>query len=332
MSPLVIALVLTGFISMGIGLRKVPREERAGWIAVRIMRVIGTAATLIALGGLLGPRLVVRLYSFRPVPQSTEVDLFQGIHYSREVRREPVPMVIHVVKIDLDAEGVQFLVTPPDRSCGLEHCAQTTSQFLEQSQVQLAINGDFFVPWHDIGPLDYYPHPGDPVDALGFASSRGEIYSDVRANHSTVFIYEDNRVSFDERIDEVYNAISGNVLIVQDGTPINQSDHPYFVNRHPRTVIGLDASGRTLILIVIDGRQNNYSMGATVPELAQISIDYGAVTVLNMDGGGSAALVIQGENERAIQLNAPIHNGIPYRERPIANHLGVYALPLIPEP
>jgi hypothetical protein len=328
MNPLIIALVLTGFISLGIGFRRVPRETWLGWHTVRIIRVMGLMTTLIALGGLLGPRLVVRLYALRPLPESTEHDLFQGIHYIRDVRREPVPMVIHVVKIDLDAPGIRFLVTPQDRSCGLELCARTTSQFVQNSQVQLAINGDFFVPWHDIGPLDYYPGAGDPVDALGFASSEGSVYSEVRANHSTVFIYEDNRVSFDERIGDVYNAISGNVLIMLDGMPANQSDHPYFTNRHPRTAIGLDASGSTLILIVIDGRQTNYSIGATIPELVQISSDYGAATVLNMDGGGSAALVMRGADGHAIQLNAPIHNGIPYRERPIANHLGVYALPL----
>jgi exopolysaccharide biosynthesis protein len=115
---------------------------------------------------------------------------------------------------------------------------------------------------------------------------------------------------------------------VQDGKPANQSDHPYFLNAHPRTAVGLDASGRTLILIVVDGRQTNYSIGATMAELAQICIDYGAVTALNMDGGGSAVLVMQGADGNAIQMSAPIHNGIPYRERPIANHLGIYALPL----
>jgi exopolysaccharide biosynthesis protein len=237
-------------------------------------------------------------------------------------------MVIHIIKIDLDAPGISFVVTPPNPAGGRELRAQTTSSFLRSQHAQLAINGDFFDPWWDNSLVDYWPWAGMPVDALGFAASDGEMYSDVRANHSTVFITEDNRVTFDEHIEPVYNAISGNVLIVMNGQPANMGNYPYFIEQHPRTAIGLDQIGRTLILMVIDGRQSSYSIGASIPALADILIQYGAWTALNMDGGGSSALIMEGENGLPAQLSAPIHNHIPYRERPIANHLGVYALPL----
>src|SRR5260221_140333 len=42
--------------------------------------------------------------------------------------------------------------------------------------------------------------------------------------------------------------------------------------RHPRTAAGVTADGRTLILAVVDGRQKNYSAGATLPELADVMI------------------------------------------------------------
>jgi exopolysaccharide biosynthesis protein len=40
--------------------------------------------------------------------------------------------------------------------------------------------------------------------------------------------------------------------------------------------------------LIVDGRQPNYSEGVTLPELAQIAIDYGAYTALNLHGGGSS--------------------------------------------
>jgi hypothetical protein len=48
---------------------------------------------------------------------------------------------------------------------------------------------------------------------------------------------------------------------------------------------------------------------------------------LNLDGGGSTTLVMQ-QNQGVRTLNAPIHTNVPLRQRPIANHIGIYAPPL----
>lgn len=52
-----------------------------------------------------------------------------------------------------------------------------TSQFRDEYRAQVAVNGDFFSPWHSRTPLDYYPHVGDPVQVQGLATSQGHIYS-----------------------------------------------------------------------------------------------------------------------------------------------------------
>jgi hypothetical protein len=61
-----------------------------------------------------------------------------------------------------------------------------------------------------------------------------------------------------------------------------------------------------------------------VAGLAGILADYGASTALNLDGGGSSALVVQGADGRPRVLNSPIDNYIPGRQRVVANQLGVY--------
>lgn len=75
---------------------------------------------------------------------------------------------------------------------------------------------------------------------------------------------------------------------------------------------------------VVDGRQPNYREGATFAELAEILIAHGAYFAMNLDGGGSSTLAIQGEDGEPVVLNFPIDSYIPGRERPVANHLGVF--------
>jgi exopolysaccharide biosynthesis protein len=95
---------------------------------------------------------------------------------------------------------------------------------------------------------------------------------------------------------------------------------------HPRTAAAVDETGTKLWLVVVDGRQPGYSEGVTLAELAELMVALGAETGLNLDGGGSTTLVMAGPFGPKT-LNAPIHTRLPMRQRPIANHLGVYALP-----
>jgi exopolysaccharide biosynthesis protein len=49
-----------------------------------------------------------------------------------------------------------------------------------------------------------------------------------------------------------------------------------------------------LLLVVIDGRRPGYSVGATLPEAARVMQSLGARDALNLDGGGSSAMVVRG--------------------------------------
>jgi hypothetical protein len=263
----------------------------------------------------------------RPQPASERVQLFDGITYLRDVRQQPRPLVIHVVQINLATPGLSFLVTPGDLAGGYEVRAQSTSQFLDKYDLQLALNGDFFWPWWYHMIFDYYPHAGDPTGVNGFAASRGMVYSgeELADPRPTLFLAQDNRAGIDQPVGAVYNAISGLPLIVEAGRTSDQiKPDEYYAGLHPRTAIGLDRERKTLLLFVIDGRQPNYSEGVTLPELAQIAIGYRAYTALNLDGGGSSTLVVEDRQGRPQVLNSPIHAAVPGMERPVGNHLGVW--------
>jgi hypothetical protein len=264
----------------------------------------------------------------RPQPSGLREALFEGVTYIRDVRLQPRPLVIHVVQIDLTT-GLSFLVTPGDPSDGHEVRARFTSQFLSSYHLQLAINGDFFWPWWFHSIFDYYPQLNDPTDVNGLAASQGGVYSPEADDRPTLYISRDNRAQFNTPIGEVYNALSGLPLIVENGQLSNRIvPGEYYDGIHPRTAVALDRTGRTLLLVVVDGRQPNYSEGVTLQELAGITIEYGAYTALNLDGGGSSTLVIEDHEGRPRLLNSPIDAYIPGRERPVGNHLGVYANPL----
>lgn len=269
-------------------------------------------------------------YYHRSLPAGvTDQPLFRGVSYSREVRRLPRPMIIHVVRVRLKTPGVRFFVTPEEPAEGHHLRARTTSQFLSEFKMQLAINAAFFHPWHAGGPLrDYYPHVGDPTSVMGPAVSEGRSYSSPRKGFRTLCLGKNNRADIVEQVPLwTFNAVSGTEMLVTNGR--RGADLEAEETRrepHPRTAVALDAAKEQLLLVVIDGRQPNYSAGATLTELAEIIMEQGGHDALNLDGGGSSTLVIEGTDGLPEILNSPVHRRIPPgRERPVANHLGVRA-------
>jgi exopolysaccharide biosynthesis protein len=76
----------------------------------------------------------------------------------------------------------------------------------------------------------------------------------------------------------------------------------------------LSRDRKTLLIVVADGRRNGVR-GLTLARLAQFMVEeLGACTVMNLDGGGSSALWIDGRI-----VNQP-SDGF---ERNVANHLAV---------
>jgi len=280
--------------------------------------------------------LVLALYLFwyfnRPLPEPvSNQPVFEGVTYTRVVEANK-PLVYHVIRIDLTAAGIAFLTTPADAIDGFDYGARTTSQFLHEFGVQIAINGDFFDPWWSYTLFDYYPHVGDGVNARGIAVANGETVTAGYApqeSFSTLYITSDNQAAFTVPDGEIQTAISGHTMLVVAGQYHLPSErNTYLESRHPRTAIALDARGTTLLLFMVDGRQPSYSRGVSMPEFAALIIEHGGYNALNLDGGGSSTLVIEGTNGQPLQLGSAIHTRIPYRQRPIANHFGVYANPV----
>jgi hypothetical protein len=260
----------------------------------------------------------------RPAPIPMKQKLYDGVIYRRVVRLFPRPMVAHVLTIDTKVKGIEFLVTPPDSEGQTPLKARTTSQFLEDFDLQIAINGGGFSPWWSHGPADYYPHVGDPIAPAGFTASNGDVYwttSDTEGIPPALFISRRNALSFNTKPNRIHSAISGDRMLVLKGAIAPDLGGP---EREPRTAIGINRNGRYLYVIVVDGRQPFYSDGATFTELAELFIEEGAFMAMSLDGGGSSTLVVEGDNGVAQVMNSPIDHYIPGTERPVGTHLGIY--------
>ena len=83
--------------------------------------------------------------------------------------------------------------------------------------------------------------------------------------------------------------------------PFNQRWEKQIVNdqvslaeeRHPRTGVGIANHGKTLYLIVVDGRQPGYSAGASLNDLATIFQALNCSDAIALDGGGSSTMIIR---------------------------------------
>lgn len=285
--------------------------------------------TLISL--LVVPLLMyISLCLSRPPRTDIEQQLFQGITYQREARSQPRLLMVHIISINLTSPRLRFLVTPGTPAIdGMDVKAQTTPAFLAKYGVQLAINASFFLPFYERSPWNYYPHSGDRVNILGQAISNGHIYSPSEKIWPVLCISANNQVEIrhEKCATGTAQAAAGNRFLLEGGKRIPLDIDIAKAKLMPSTAVAINEQANKLWLVVVDGRQPFYSQGVNLAELTDILIDLGAYTALNFDGGGSSTLAIS-KNGKPTLLNAPIHTRLPMRQRPVANHLGIYALPV----
>lgn len=99
---------------------------------------------------------------------------------------------------------------------------------------------------------------------------------------------------------KVNAAIGGGPVILQNSEiKITNNEEIRFAgnainDKHPRTVIGYTNDNK-IIILVIQGRFPRIAEGATLQQEAKIMKDLGCVEAMNLDGGGSSCLLINGK-------------------------------------
>lgn len=184
-----------------------------------------------------------------------------------------------------------------------ENITELTSQIAADNGAILAVNGDYY------GFRD-----------TGIVIRNGVVYRDEPARAGLVFftdgtveVYDETATSAEELLAAgAWNTLSFGPAIVEDGAVVDgietQEVDTNFGNHsiqgdQPRTAVGVIDENH-LVFVVVDGRQEGYSAGVTLTELADIMTGLGATTAYNLDGGGSSTMYFNGE-----VVNQPSNGG-----------------------
>lgn len=111
--------------------------------------------------------------------------------------------------------------------------------------------------------------------------------------------------SVNEKLKGAEHVISGGPYLVKDGkifVDVNEQKLTSIGGRNPRTAIGFTKDYR-LIMVTIDGREES-SVGITLMDLAELMKSFGCVYAMNLDGGGSTVMYVNGK-----VVNSPVVKG-----------------------
>lgn len=102
--------------------------------------------------------------------------------------------------------------------------------------------------------------------------------------------------------DQIQEAVGGfGATLIKDGKVAINKNSNYYTSRASRTAIGITAEGK-VVMMVLDGRQEPFSAGGSMEEIAQIMLDAGCVEAVNLDGGGSTTYLSKPEGSDKLQL------------------------------
>jgi exopolysaccharide biosynthesis protein len=144
--------------------------------------------------------------------------------------------------------------------------------------------------------------------AIGIKKNRKADIAWVKSDSNNNFVYA-TQLAVAPSIDvetrkfrkwKMKTAVGGGPVVVQNGEiKITNEEERMFTStavndKHPRTAMGYTGDGK-LIILVLQGRSPGTAEGATLLQEAKILKDLGCVEALNLDGGGSSCLLVNGK-------------------------------------
>lgn len=223
---------------------------------------------------------------------------------------KPYPGVIHIHRTDNFQDYHLVSVAPRAMeavSTNEDGAWSIVSDFARKAGAQIAINANFF----------------SKTESCGITAGEGRLWTKVYEGcPMTIAFFRDGRRSiFTGRLRKdgalspsigLMAAVSGRPRLIENSQAVPPVEG-FATVRHPRTALGLRKDG-TLVILVADGRRPA-ALGFTGPEISEIFIREGVADAINLDGGGSTTLYIEGEG--GVQ-NKPSDG----HERIVVNQLG----------
>lgn len=221
-------------------------------------------------------------------------------HFTGEEKIFDAEEFVNVLVVDQKKAKRRFALT------ALEGKLRRTSQAALDSGAIVAINGSFYNTRPPYNSACYLKINGEVIfERSGKMGDRdgGAVLIDDRGRVSVEQGDPDDPQWVSTRTEP--SIIGSGPMMLQDGQRIDMGTGAFVTLRHPRTAIG--TSGNKVYLVTVDGRSEGNSLGVNLNELANILKWLGAENALNLDGGGSTTMYIEGQPENGI-VNRPCDN------------------------
>lgn len=215
------------------------------------------------------------------------------------------PLRAMYAEIDLRDGNLKF------RSIGSDSHRETTAETYRNNNAILAINGGYFDSNTSVSLIiedGDIVSPGThklPRGAFGMVNGKPEVTWTLPASEGDG-VNKINTLNGRGRSEKwtASQAVGGGPVLIKNSEIQTEGQKEGFAGshmiRHPRSAIGYK-NDHTLLMLVVEGRQEA-SAGATLSELALIMKELGANEAVNLDGGGSSAMVAANE-----VVNVPVN-------------------------
>jgi len=225
------------------------------------------------------------------------------------------PIALYLLELDLSNENLSIEVATPNDQPVVNSVQRVSAMITAKNtsstdkEVLAGINGDYF---NSPNP-DGRQIPLGPVHKQGVQvrteMSSGYMFFGRAENGNYLIGNNQEYLTYQNRLLEV---IGGRHRILTNGNIVSQSD----VSVAPRTSIGV-VSPTKVIMMVVDGRQANHSVGYTLQQEAEALKALGVKDAVNLDGGGSTVFITKEKNNQ-YKIKNKVSDG---SERAVANGL-----------
>lgn len=231
-----------------------------------------------------------------------------GIDYAVFKSRK-MKLTYHLVKIDLSNQNLELLSYPsPDQAENLDSCytPKSTKQFARENNCTVAFNA---TPFEIKSVVPY------TVSLVGIQKTNDIYTSDCIPRYSAIAFDKDKAYIIKQQTKEECNkydyVFGGFFSILYDGEEQTFKRHSY----DSRTAVGITKEGSTIYILAVEGENKLSSIGLSYQMCTRIFQALDCYNAIQLDGGSSTELCINGKSVLSPAIRATQANSIGFRMR-----------------
>ena len=231
------------------------------------------------------------------IKKATSADNKQMVYYiaTADINRDDVQVYANYNNNDPGAGWAMQRVMDQANAAQKKYGDPESEHYIENYNVIVSTNGAGFAMTSTgepagllvMGGVEYHP-----IDASGF-------FGILKDGTAVIGTMQEYNTIYKNQVQE---GIAGfGSMLVEDGKIAVSASSNYYTNRASRTAVGFTKTGK-VVLMVLDGRQEPWSCGGSMEEIAQIMLEAGCVEAINLDGGGSTTFIAKQEGADELEL------------------------------